>query len=137
MAMLPASSVAAKIEPWRFMVIPLLRHHRHRIRSLAIFAYRLTVLGRLRSGRNLIRPTQERRLSASSIIVAVSALRLFYNVTLKPARVAADEIPTGLQADKPRVRPLGASQVLRPGLRRAVRAPIECGRLGWCEHGNG
>jgi integrase/recombinase XerD len=48
----------------------------------------------------LIHLTQERRLSASSIIVAVSALRFFYTVTLKRAWVVEDDIPTGRQAKK-------------------------------------
>jgi site-specific recombinase XerD len=39
-------------------------------------------------------------LAASSVIVAVSALRFFYTVTLKRRWVVEDEIPTGRQAKK-------------------------------------
>ena len=48
----------------------------------------------------LIHLTQERRLAASSIIVAVSALRFFYTVTLKRPWVVEDDIPAGKQAKK-------------------------------------
>jgi site-specific recombinase XerD len=48
----------------------------------------------------LIHLTRERRLSASSIIVAVSALRFFYTVTLKRRWVVEDDIPAGRQAKK-------------------------------------
>lgn len=48
----------------------------------------------------LIHLTQEKRLAASSIIVAVSALRFFYTVTLKRSWVVDDDIPTGRQAKK-------------------------------------
>jgi len=47
----------------------------------------------------LIHLTQERCLSASSIIVTVSALRFFYTVTLKQPWVVAD-IPTSRKAKK-------------------------------------
>jgi site-specific recombinase XerD len=43
---------------------------------------------------------QEKHLAASSIIVAVSALRFFYTVTLKRRWVVGDDIPTGRQAKK-------------------------------------
>lgn len=42
----------------------------------------------------------DKRLAASSIIVAVSALRFFYTVTLKRAWVVADDIPAGRQGQK-------------------------------------
>jgi site-specific recombinase XerD len=42
----------------------------------------------------------DRRLAASSITVAVSALRFFYTVTLKRRWVVEDAIPTGRQAKK-------------------------------------
>lgn len=42
----------------------------------------------------------DRRLAASSIIVAVSALRFLYTVTLKRPWRIADDIPTGRQAKK-------------------------------------
>lgn len=42
----------------------------------------------------------DRRLAASSIIVAVSALRFLYTVTLKRLWRIADDIPTGRQAKK-------------------------------------
>jgi len=42
----------------------------------------------------------DKRLAASSIIVAVSALRFLYTVTLKRNWVVADDIPTGRQAQK-------------------------------------
>ena len=42
----------------------------------------------------------DRRLAASSIIVAVSALRFFYTVTLKRPWIVKDDIPTGRQAKK-------------------------------------
>ena len=43
---------------------------------------------------------QEKHLAASSIIVAVSALRFFYTVTLKRSWIVKDDIPTGRQARK-------------------------------------
>jgi len=43
---------------------------------------------------------QEKHLAASSIIVAVAALRFFYTVTLKRRWVVGDDIPTGRQAKK-------------------------------------
>jgi integrase/recombinase XerD len=43
---------------------------------------------------------RDKRLAASSIIVAVSALRFFYTVTLKRRWVVGDDIPTGRQAKK-------------------------------------
>ena len=42
----------------------------------------------------------DRRLAASSIIVAVSALRFLYTITLKRAWVIEDDIPAGRQAKK-------------------------------------
>ena len=48
----------------------------------------------------LIHLIQQRRLAASSVIVAVSALRFFYAVTLKRSWVIADDIPAGRQAKK-------------------------------------
>ena len=48
----------------------------------------------------LIHLTRERHLAASSVIVAVSALRFFYTVTLKRSWVVADDIPAGRQAKK-------------------------------------
>jgi integrase/recombinase XerD len=42
----------------------------------------------------------DRRLAASSITVAVSAMRFFYTVTLKRPWVVEDDIPTGRQAKK-------------------------------------
>jgi site-specific recombinase XerD len=48
----------------------------------------------------LIHLTQERRLAASSIIVAVSALRFFFTVTLKRSWIVEDDIPAGRQAKK-------------------------------------
>jgi integrase/recombinase XerD len=43
---------------------------------------------------------QDMHLAASSVIVAVSALRFFYTVTLKRPWVVKDDIPTGRQAKK-------------------------------------
>ena len=43
---------------------------------------------------------QDRRLAASSIIVAVSALRFFYTVTLRRPWAVKDAIPAGRQAKK-------------------------------------
>jgi integrase len=43
---------------------------------------------------------EERRLAASSISVAVAALRFVYTVTLKRSWVVADDIPTGRQPKK-------------------------------------
>ena len=43
---------------------------------------------------------QDRHLAASSIVVAVAALRFFYTVTLKRSWVVEDDIPTGRQAKK-------------------------------------
>ena len=48
----------------------------------------------------LIHLTRERHLAASSVIVAVSALRFFYTITLKRPWVVADDIPAGRQAKK-------------------------------------
>jgi site-specific recombinase XerD len=48
----------------------------------------------------LIHLTQERRLSASSIVVTVSALRFFYTVTLKRHWAVGDEIPSSRKAKK-------------------------------------
>jgi site-specific recombinase XerD len=48
----------------------------------------------------LIHLTQEQHLAASSIIVAVSALRFFYTVTLKRPWNVKDDIPTGRQSKK-------------------------------------
>ena len=48
----------------------------------------------------LIHLTQERRLAASSIIVAVSALRFLFTVTLKRPWNVEDDIPAGRQAKK-------------------------------------
>jgi integrase/recombinase XerD len=48
----------------------------------------------------LIYLTQERRLSASSIIVTVSALRFFYTVTLKRPWTVENDIPAGRKAKK-------------------------------------
>ena len=48
----------------------------------------------------LIHLTRERRLAASSIIVAVSALRFFYTITLKQPWIVEDDIPAGRQAKK-------------------------------------
>ena len=48
----------------------------------------------------LLHLTRERRLAASSIIVAVAALLFFYTVTLKRPWVVADDIPAGRQAKK-------------------------------------
>ena len=56
----------------------------------------------------LIHLTQERRLAASSIIVAVSALRFFFTVTLKRPWIVEDDIPAGRQAKK-------LSVVVQPG----------------------
>ena len=42
----------------------------------------------------------DRHLAASSIVVAVAALRFFYTVTLKRSWVVEDDIPTGRQAKK-------------------------------------
>jgi integrase/recombinase XerD len=59
----------------------------------------------------LIHLTQERGLSASSIIVTVSALRFFYTVTLK-RRWAVEDIPTSRKAKKLPVV-LGQDEVAR------------------------
>ena len=48
----------------------------------------------------LLHLAKEKHLAASSIIVAVSALRFFYTVTLKRPWVVEDDIPTGRQAKK-------------------------------------
>jgi integrase/recombinase XerD len=48
----------------------------------------------------LIHLTQERRLSASSIIVAVSALRFFFTVTVKRPWNVEDDIPAGRQVKR-------------------------------------
>jgi site-specific recombinase XerD len=42
----------------------------------------------------------DKHLAAGSIIVAVSALRFFYTVTLKRSWIVKDDIPTGRQAKK-------------------------------------
>jgi integrase/recombinase XerD len=48
----------------------------------------------------LIHLTRERRLAGSSIIVAVSALRFFFTITLKRPWIVEDDIPAGRQAKK-------------------------------------
>jgi integrase/recombinase XerD len=48
----------------------------------------------------LIHLSQERRLSASSVIVTVSALRFFYTVTLKQPWAVENDIPTSRKAKK-------------------------------------
>ena len=48
----------------------------------------------------LLHLARDKRLAASSIIVAVAALRFFYTVTLKRRWVVEDDIPTGRQAKK-------------------------------------
>ena len=48
----------------------------------------------------LLHLTQDRGLAASSVIVAVSALRFFYTVTLKRTWAVEDDIPTSRQAKK-------------------------------------
>jgi site-specific recombinase XerD len=48
----------------------------------------------------LLHLVQDRHLSASSIIVTVSALRFFYTVTLKRPWVVKEDIPAGRQAKK-------------------------------------
>jgi site-specific recombinase XerD len=48
----------------------------------------------------LIHLTRERRLAASSIFVAVAALRFFFTVTLKRLWIVEDDIPAGRQAKK-------------------------------------
>jgi integrase/recombinase XerD len=48
----------------------------------------------------LLHLRQDKRLAASSIIVAVSALRFFYTVTLKRQWVVEDDIPASRQAKK-------------------------------------
>ena len=68
--------------------------------SPAIFANRRNISGRPRSGPICSTWRRTRRLAASSIIVAVSALRFFYTVTLKRPWVVEDDIPTGRQAKK-------------------------------------
>jgi integrase/recombinase XerD len=50
----------------------------------------------------LIHLTRERRLAASSIIVAVAALRFFFTVTLKRPWIVEDDIPAGRQAKSTR-----------------------------------
>jgi site-specific recombinase XerD len=57
-------------------------------------------LGPTEIRRYLIYLTQERRLSASSIIVTVSALRFFYTVTLKRPWAVENDIPTSRKAKK-------------------------------------
>ena len=64
------------------------------------FADRPNFLGRAEIRTYLIYLTQERRLAASSIIVAVAALRFFYTVTLKRPWIVEDDIPTSRQAKK-------------------------------------
>lgn len=48
----------------------------------------------------LLHLTEERRLSASSVIVTVAALRFFFVVTLKRSWIVEDDIPAGRQAKK-------------------------------------
>jgi len=57
-------------------------------------------LGPAEIRRYLLYLAQDKGLAASSIIVAVSALRFFYTVTLKRDLVIGDDIPTGRQAKK-------------------------------------
>ena len=77
----------------------------------------------------LLHLAQERRLAASSIIVAVSALRFFYTVTLKRPWIVEDDIPTGRQAKKLPVV-LSQDEVgAFPGRRGQPEAPRDPDRL--------
>jgi integrase/recombinase XerD len=57
-------------------------------------------LGPAEIRRYLYHLAQDRRLAASSIIVAVSALRFFYIVTLRRPWTVKDDIPAGRQAKR-------------------------------------
>ena len=57
-------------------------------------------MGRRRSGAYRIYLARDKHLAASSISVAVAALRFFYTVTLKRAWTVEDDIPTGRQPQK-------------------------------------
>ena len=72
----------------------------HLVRLACYFGKSPDLLGPAEIRTYLIHLTQERRLAASSIIVAVSAFRFFYTVTLKRAWVVEDDIPAGRQAKK-------------------------------------
>jgi integrase/recombinase XerD len=72
----------------------------HLVRFACYFRKSPELLGPAEIRAYLIHLTQDRRLAASSIIVAVSALRFFYTVTLKRPWVVADDIPAGRQAKK-------------------------------------
>ena len=61
----------------------------------------------------LLHLAQDKHLAASSIIVAVAALRFLYTVTLKRPWVVEDDIPTGRQAEE-------ASRRAEPGGGRAL-----------------
>jgi site-specific recombinase XerD len=63
---------------------------------------------------------QERRLAASSISVAVAALRFLYKVTLKRPWIVEDDIPTGRQ---PKKLPVVPSPVEVARLLDAVSSP--------------
>jgi len=68
--------------------------------SPATFANRPEHLGPAEIRAYLLYLTNDRRLAASSVIVAVSALRFFYTVTLKRLWAVEDDIPAGKQAKK-------------------------------------
>ena len=68
--------------------------------SPAISASRLNVSGRDEIRAWQIYLAQDKRLAASSISVAVAALRFLYTVTLKRAWTVEEDIPTGRQPQK-------------------------------------
>jgi integrase/recombinase XerD len=72
----------------------------HLVRFACHFRKSPELLGPAEIRTYLIHLARERRLTASSIIVAVSALRFFYTVTLKRDWVVEDDIPAGRQAKR-------------------------------------
>jgi len=83
-------------------------------------------------GRDEIRSWQiylieERRLAASSISVAVAALRFVYTVTLKKPWIVEDDIPTSRQPKKLPVVP-SPGEVAQ--FLDAVSSPKQAGRTG-------
>src|ERR1700749_3324692 len=69
----------------------------HVARFAGYFRKSPELLGPAEIRRYLIHLAQERRLAASSIIVAVSALRFFFTVTLKRPWIVEDDIPPAVR----------------------------------------
>ena len=70
------------------------------VRSARYFHASPELLGPAEIRTYLLHLSQDKHLSARSIIVAVAALRFLYTVTLKRPWIVEDDIPTGKQAKR-------------------------------------